>query len=136
MRVRGNGKPRDRGTGRLGEPENQDTVVQNSPKSRRKYWTTRSSIRLFAYSAHSFACSTRLPLPVRLAALICSLAHSLPSSRGSEWSNGYFCPVFSVLDHRAFFFLPIFHSPLPKIERRGPVDTQLILEACRGHIYV
>ena len=53
MRARGNGKPRDRGTGRLGEPENQDTVVQNSPKSRRKYWAIRSSI-------HSFACTTQL----------------------------------------------------------------------------
>ena len=33
------------------------TVVQKSQKSEPKYWATRSSIRLFARTAHSFACS-------------------------------------------------------------------------------
>ena len=43
------------------------TVRQNSQELGRKYWATRSSVRSFARTAHSFAC----------AALLASLSRSL-----------------------------------------------------------
>ena len=58
---------------------------QNNKKSRCKYWAIRSSVRSFAHTAHSLACSaqlasltrstalTRLLAPLR--SLIRSLAH-------------------------------------------------------------
>ena len=35
----------------------EDTVGQNNQEYRLKYWATRSSVRSFARTAHSFACS-------------------------------------------------------------------------------
>ena len=82
-------------------------VVQNSQKSRYKYWATRSSVRFFARTAHSFACSILLALLARFArALRCALlrslnrslahfAHSLASGTVIDWTA-----IFSV-----FFFL-------------------------------
>ena len=64
------------------------TVGQNNQESRQKYWATRSSVRLFARTAHLFACSA-----LCCAALTCSLAcslRSLPHSRESEWLDGFF----------------------------------------------
>ena len=77
---------------------------QNNQKYRLKYWATRSSVRSFARTAHSFACSALLALLVRLAALTHLLAHSLcllPRSWDSEWLDGYLFCVFSVLAHSA-----------------------------------
>ena len=55
------------------------TVVQISQNSRRKYWATRSSVRSFARTAHSFACSGLLASLAPSAALTRSLARSLRS---------------------------------------------------------
>ena len=73
------------------------TMGQNDKNSRCKYWATRSSIRSFACTAHSFTCSALLALLVRSAVLTHSLARSLcshPSSWESEWLHGYFFWVF------------------------------------------
>ena len=51
------------------------TMVENSQKYRLKYWATRSSVRSFARTTHSFACSVLLALLARSAALTRSLAH-------------------------------------------------------------
>ena len=48
------------------------TVVWNNQESRRKYWATSLSVRSFAHTAHSFACSALLA-PLR--SFVCSLAH-------------------------------------------------------------
>ena len=53
------------------------TVVQNCKESGRKYWATRSSIRSFTRTAHSFACS----------ALLATLIHLLARSLASLWEN-------------------------------------------------
>jgi len=55
------------------------TVGQNSQESGRKYWATHSSIRSFARTAHSFACSGLLASLAPSAALTRSLARSLRS---------------------------------------------------------
>ena len=54
------------------------TVGQNSQKLGCKYWTTRSSVRQFARTALSFACSTQLASFARSAALTRMLTRSLP----------------------------------------------------------
>ena len=53
------------------------TVGQNNQESRQQYWATRSSVRLFARTAHSFACSALLASLARSTALTRSLTHSL-----------------------------------------------------------
>ena len=55
------------------------TVVWNSQESRRKYWATRLSVRSFARTAHSLACSGLLTSLAPSAALTRSLARSLRS---------------------------------------------------------
>ena len=55
------------------------TVGQNNQEYRRKYWATRSSVRSFARTAHSFACSALLALLARSAALTRLFALSLTS---------------------------------------------------------
>ena len=63
------------------------TMVNNSQKYRLEYWATRSSVRSFARTAHSFACSGLLASLAPSAALTCSLAcslRSLPRSWDSE----------------------------------------------------
>ena len=57
------------------------TVVQKSPESECMYWATRSSIGLFAHTAHAFACSALLVSLARSAVFICSLARSLTHSQ-------------------------------------------------------
>ena len=52
-------------------------MVWNKQESRRKYWATRSSVRSFARTAHSFACSGLLASLAPSAALTHSLARSL-----------------------------------------------------------
>ena len=52
------------------EEEEQGTVGQNNQEYRVRYWATRSSIRSFACTAYSFACTV----------LLASLVRSLPSS--------------------------------------------------------
>jgi hypothetical protein len=74
------------------------TVVWNKQESRRKYWATRSSVRSFARTAHSFACSGLLASLAPSAALTRSLARSLrslPRSWDSELLDGYLICVFS-----------------------------------------
>ena len=64
----------------------QDTFFLDT-RYRLKYWATRSSVRSFARTAHSFACSGLLALLAPSAALTCSLARSLcalPRSWESE----------------------------------------------------
>ena len=61
----------------------------------RKYWDTRSSARLFACTAHSFACSALLALLTRPAAPTRSLARSLTRSLAHETVE-YFFPIFKV----------------------------------------
>merc|ERR1719414_494713 len=53
------------------------TVGQNNQKSRLQYWATRSYIRSFARTAHSFTCSGLLASLAPSAALTRSLARSL-----------------------------------------------------------
>ena len=55
------------------------TVVWKNQESRRKYWATRSSVRSFARTAHSLACSGLLASLAPSAALTHSLARSLTS---------------------------------------------------------
>ena len=58
------------------------TMGENSQEYRLKYWATRSSVRSFARTAHSFAASLLFDLLARSSALIRPLAHSLPRSLG------------------------------------------------------
>ena len=80
------------------------TVVRNKQNSRRKYWVTRSSVRSFARTAHSFACSGLLASLMPSAALTRSLARSLRSLPRSweKWMIGWlFVLCFSILAHSA-----------------------------------
>ena len=73
------------------------TMVDNSQEYRLKYWATRSSVRSFARTAHSFACCGLLASLAPSAALTRSLARSLrslPRSLDSELLDGYFVCVF------------------------------------------
>ena len=75
-------------------PIRQPTVVQSSQQSGRRYWATHLSARLFARTAHAFACSALLASLACSAALVCSL----PSS----WDSGIFLSIFQVvLNHCA-----------------------------------
>ena len=56
-------------------------MVWNEPESRRKYWATRSSVRSFTRTGHSFACSGLLAALTRLLA---RSLRSLPRSWESE----------------------------------------------------
>jgi len=72
-------------------------MVDNSQEYRLQYWATRSSVRSFARTAHSFACSGLLASLAPSAALTRSLARSLrslPRSWESELLDGYFVCVF------------------------------------------
>ena len=55
------------------------TMVENRKEHRCKYWATCSSVRSFACTAHSFACSGLLASLAPSAALTRSLARSLRS---------------------------------------------------------
>ena len=84
-------------------------MVENSQEYRLRYWATRSSVRSFAHTAHSFACSGLLASLAPSAALTRSLARSLrshPRSWDSEWLDGDFFCVFSIFDHSAVIPLP------------------------------
>ena len=62
------------------------TVSQMIKEStRREYWASHSSLYSFNCTAYSFAGSALLALLARSAALICPLAHLLPSS----WDSGF-----------------------------------------------
>ena len=79
-------------------------MVQISQESRRKYWVTRSSVRSFARTAHSLACSGLLALLALLApsaALTRSLAHfahSLARGTVNDWM-AILSAFFSIFDH-------------------------------------
>ena len=63
------------------------TMVENSQEYKLLYWATRSSVRSFVRTAHSFACSGLLASLAPSAALTRSLARSLrplPRSWDSE----------------------------------------------------
>ena len=65
------------------------TMVENSQEYRQKCWATRSSVRSFARSAHSFACCRLLASLAPSTALTRTLALSLcslPRSWESEFS--------------------------------------------------
>ena len=53
------------------------TVSQNNQEYRLKNWATRLSVRLFAHTSHSFACSVLLVSLLCSVALTRSLAHYL-----------------------------------------------------------
>ena len=88
-------KANSRGMNRDGQ---QRTVGQNIQELGRKNWVTRSSVRSFARTAHSFPCSGLLASLAPSAALTRSLArslHSLPRSWDRELLDGYlFCVFF------------------------------------------
>ena len=63
--------------------------ARSTKNPRWKYWATRSSVYLFARTAHSFACSALLAKLTRSIAPTRSLARSLPSSGHSDWLDGY-----------------------------------------------
>ena len=58
------------------------TMVDNSQEYRLKYWAPCSSVRLFARTAHSFACSGLLASLAPSAALTHSLTSLTPSLVG------------------------------------------------------
>ena len=74
---------------------------QSNQELRLKYWATRSSIRLFARTAHSFACSGLLTLLAPSAALTRSLTHSANSlAHGTVIdSMAIYSVFFSILAH-------------------------------------
>merc|ERR1712081_71167 len=77
------------------------TVVWNKQEWRRKYWATRSSLRSFACTAHSFACYGLLASLVPSAALTRSLAHfahSLARGTANDWM-AILSVFFSIFDH-------------------------------------
>ena len=81
-----------------------DTVGQNNQEYRLQYWATRSSVRLFARTAHLFACSALLASLVCSAALSRSLAHLAHSlARGTVIDK---MTIYSVF---FFLFWPIVH---------------------------
>ena len=71
-------------------------MVQISQELGRKHWATHLSVRSFACTAHSFACSALLALLAHSAALIrllvCSVAHSRACGKVgilmSQWIEG------------------------------------------------
>ena len=65
------------------------TMVDNSQEYRCKYWATRSSVRSFARTAHSFTCSGMLTLYAPSAALTHSLTRSL-RSLPRLWKSEFF----------------------------------------------
>ena len=80
---------------------NPSTMVQISQESRRKYWATRSSVRSFARTAHSFACSGLLASLAPSAALTRSLARSLRSLPRSWESEFLMSQNDLILSHSA-----------------------------------
>ena len=87
-------------------------VVQNSHESRRKYWATRSSVRSFARTAHSFACFALLASLARSAVLIISLIHS--RARGKVYDS--MSQIALVLSHRCNCRWPRPSSSLPPMK--------------------
>ena len=77
-------------------------MVDYSQEYRLKYWATRSSVRSFARTAHSVACSGLLASLAPSAALTCSLA------RGTVkvWM-AISSVFFSIFDHSALFFIAV-----------------------------
>ena len=63
------------------------TMVQSNQESRHKYWATRSSVCLFACTAHSPTCCALLASLTRSATLSHSFAHSLTHSLPSSWER-------------------------------------------------
>ena len=76
-------------------------MVWINPESRRKYWATRSSVRSFARTAHSFACSRLLASLAPSAALTRLLARSLRSLPRSWESEFLMSQNDLVLSHSA-----------------------------------
>ena len=70
-------------------------MVDNSQEYRLKYWATRSSVRSFARSVHSFACSALLASLAR--SLVRSL-NSLARGKVNDWMAIY-SVFFSFLAH-------------------------------------
>ena len=74
-------------------------MVDNSQEYRLKYWATRSSVRSFARTAHSIACSGLLASLASSAALTPSLARSLRSLPRSWDSELFMSQNDLVLSH-------------------------------------
>ena len=77
-----------------GRLNRESTVVQNNQEYRLKYWATRSSNRLFARTAHPFACFALLASLACFAALNHSLTRSLRSLPRSRLDGYLFCVFF------------------------------------------
>ena len=67
------------------------TMVENSQEYRLKYWATRSFVRSFARTAHSFACSGLL-------ASLAHFAHSLARGKVNDWM-AILSVFFYIFDH-------------------------------------
>ena len=92
-------------------------MLQNNQEYRRKRWATRSSVRSFARTAHSFACSALLALLAHSAALIHSLPRSLTHSLACGKVNDWIA-IFDLF----FLFWNLDHSKLgltPRLPLRG-----------------
>jgi len=76
-------------------------MVDNSQEFRLWYWATRSSVRSFARTAHSFACSGLLASLAPSAALTRSLARSLRSLPRSWESVNFDVSISLILNHSA-----------------------------------
>ena len=88
-------------------------MVQNNQESRRKNWTTRSSLRSFACTAH--CCSAPLALLACSAMLICSLACSFTHSLSHGKVNGKMSQNDPVLSHSALIYLKLHSSFFKKV---------------------
>ena len=100
-------------------------MVENREEHRCEYWATRSSVRSFARTAHSFACSGLLASLAPSAALTCSLAsslRSLPRSRERGFLYEMNC-LHTVSTHCALppstSFIPLRRSGFGRRWRRG-----------------
>ena len=76
------------------------TMVQNSQESRCKQWATRSSVSLFARTAHSFTHSAQLASLTHSAALIGSLTHYRACGKVNYYST-LVAGTEAVLNHSA-----------------------------------
>ena len=82
-------------------PIDMRTMVENRKEHRCKYWAAHSSVRSFARTAHSFACSGLLASLAPSAALTRSLASSLRSLPRSQESEFLMSQNDLVLSHSA-----------------------------------
>ena len=93
------------------------TVEQNSQETGRKYWATRSFVRLLAHTTLLFACSALLASLARFAALIHSRARSLTDFRARGKVNDLMFQNDLVLPHSAVTYFVSANELLPLLLR-------------------